>query len=352
MRRTRWQGTVAGAAFLVLACSAGFVGFVAAAPQGSGYHLLKKITLGGEGNWDELSVDPDTHRVFISRGTHTMVVDADGKQLADIPKTEGVHGIAFAPKFKRGFITNGRANTVTMFDLSTLQTISEIKVTGETPDGILYDPATKRVFALNHKTGNSTAIDAKTGEVAGTIQIGGPVEAAQGDGAGHIYVTVEDKESHIVEFDSKALKVLNTWPTAPCEGASGLAFDVAHNRLFAGCTNQMMAMVDSTNGKVVATIPIGKNLDAAAFDPATGLVFASCGEGTMTVAHEDSPDKYTVLENVVTQNGARTMALDPKTHKVYLITADFAPAAAATPENPRPRPTPVPNTFTLLIFGR
>lgn len=339
-----------GLVFLCLASGAAFIP-LAAAPNGSGYHPIQKITLGGEGRWDYLTVDSATHRVFISRSTHVMVVDGNGKQIGDIPNTQGVHGIAIANDLHRGFTSNGGANSVTIFDLSTLKTISEVKVTGENPDAILYDPASKRVFTFNGRTGDATVIDGKTGEVAGTIKLGGKPETGQADGAGHVYVNVEDK-GQIVELDSKALKVLNTWSIAPCEEPSGLAFDVAHKRLFAGCHNKIIAVVDSTNGKVVATVPIGQGVDANAFDPETGFVFASCGDGTMTVAHEDSPDKYTVAENVRTQNGARTMALDTNSHNAYLVTAEMGPAPAATPENPRPRPVPVANTFTLLIFGR
>jgi mono/diheme cytochrome c family protein len=280
-----------------------------------------------------------------------MVVDADGKLIGDIPHTDGVHGIAVATEFNRGFTSNGRANTVTIFDLTTLQTIGEVKVTGANPDTIIYDPASKRVFTFNGRTGDATAIDAKSGEVAGTIKLGGKPETAQADGAGHIYANLEDK-SEIVALDSQALTVLNTWPLAPCESPSGLAFDVAHHRLFAGCDNKMMAVVDSTNGKVVATVPIGEGVDANAFDPGTGFAFASCGDGTITVAHGDSADHYTVVDTIKTQRGARTMTVDTKTHTVYTVTAEFGPAPAATPQNPRPRPSMLPNTFTLLIYSR
>jgi DNA-binding beta-propeller fold protein YncE len=354
MRETRWQVAAVRAAILIFACSIAVVNHAIAAPQasgGSGYHLAKKVALGGEGRWDYLLADQATQRVFISRSTHTMVVDPDGKVLGDIPNTPGVHGIALAPEFNRGFTSNGGANTVTIFDLATLKVIGEVNVTGQNPDSILYDSASKRVFTFNGRSGDTTAIDAKTGEVAGSMPLGGKPETAQGDGAGHIYVNLEDK-SQIVEFDSKALKVLNTWPIAPCDGPSGLAFDVAHNRLFAGCGNKMMAVVDSTNGKVVATLPIGQGVDANGFDPGTGFAFASCGDGTLTVAHEDSPDKYTVVDTIQTQRGARTMTVDTKTHTVYTVTAEFGPPPAATPDNPRPRPTMVPNSFTLLVFTR
>jgi DNA-binding beta-propeller fold protein YncE len=351
MRRKYGQTLAVCMVFAIALCGAALIGFAAPAPQGSGYHLVKKVTLGGEGGWDYLLADADTHRVFISRGTHTMVVDADGKQLGDIANTQGVHGIAVAHEYNRGFTSNGRANTVTIFDLGSLQMISEVKVNGQNPDAIVYDPASKRVFTMNGRTNDATALDAKTGEIAGNVTLGGKPETAQADGAGHIFVNIEDK-SQIVEFDSNNLKVLNTWSIAPCESPSGLAFDVAHKRLFAGCDNKIMAVVDATNGKVVATVPIGQGVDADGFDPQTGFAFASCGDGTLTVTHEDSPDKYTVADTIQTQRGARTMTVDTGSHNVYTVTAEYGPAPAPTQDNPRPRPTMVPNSFTLLIFSR
>ena len=347
----------AGAVAAAIICAFSIASFGAhssspqSAPPPSGYHLAKKLNLGGEGGWDYLTFDSRKRRVFISRGTHTLVVDADGKKVGDIPNTQGVHGIALAPEFNRGFTSNGRANTVTIFELGNLKTIREIDVKGQNPDAILYDPASRRVFTFNGRSHDATAIDAKTGEIAGNIPLAGKPEFAQADGAGHIFVNIEDK-SEISEIDSRDLKVVNTWALAPCQEPSGLAFDVAHKRLFAGCGNRMMAVVDSDSGKVVTTIPIGDGVDANAFDPETGFVFASCGEGTVTVAHQDSPDKYTVVENVPTQKGARTMTLDPKTHTVYLVTAGFGPPPAPTKDDPNPRPAILPDSFTLLIFTR
>jgi DNA-binding beta-propeller fold protein YncE len=354
MRIRAWRAFAISAVCLAAVAGAAFLFRGLASAQGSlgsGYHLANTVKLGGEGGWDYLLADPATHRVFISRGTHTMVVDADGKVIGDIPKTQGVHGIALAPELKRGFTSNGQANTVTVFDLDTLQPISEIKVTGQNPDSILYDRSSKRVFTFNGRSGNSTAIDAQRGEVVGTIDLGGKPETAQADGAGHIYVNLEDS-SQIVELDSSSLEVLNIWPMAPCEGPSGLAFDVAHKRLFAGCGNKIMAVIDSASGKVVATVPIGQGVDANGFDPGTGFAFASCGDGTLTVAHEDSPDKYTVLDTIQTQRGARTMTVDTSSHRVYTVTAQFGPTPAATADTPRPRPAMVPDTFMLLIFAR
>ena len=354
---TRNRDFAFGAVAAAIVCAFALASLIAhassrqSAPSPSGYHLAKKLNLGGEGGWDYLTFDSRKRRVFISRGTHTLVVDAEGKKVGDIPNTQGVHGIALAPEFNRGFTSNGRSNTVTIFELSNLKTIREIDVKGQNPDAILYDPASRRVFTFNGRSHDATAIDAKTGEIAGNIPLAGKPEFAQADGAGHIFVNIEDK-SEISEIDSRDLKVVNTWPLAPCQEPSGLAFDVAHKRLFAGCDNRMIAVVDSDSGKVVTTIPIGDGVDANAFDPETGFVFASCGEGTLTVAHQDSPDKYTVVENAATQKGARTMTLDPKTHTVYLVTAGFGPPPAPTKDVPNPRPAILPDSFTLLIFTR
>jgi len=323
----------------------------AASPGDSGYHLKQKFPIGGEGFWDYLNFDSATRRLFISRGTHVVVLDVDsGKVVGDIPNTPGVHGIALAPDLGRGFVSNGRGNNVTIFDLKTLATIGQAAA-GQNPDAIIYDIATKRAFAMNGRSGDVTAIDGESGNVAGTIAVGGKLEFAAADGTGRIYVNVEDK-SEIAQIDSQKLTVTARWPLAPCEEPSGLAMDTATRRLFAGCHNKMMAVVDANTGKVIATPAIGEGVDANRFDPVTKFAFASCGEGVLTVVHEDSPDKFSVVENVPTQRGARTMALDPRTHEVYLVTADFGPRPEPTPDNPRPRPTMVPNSFVVLQFVR
>jgi DNA-binding beta-propeller fold protein YncE len=338
--------------FLIIGLGAMFMGIVAARPASSGYHLVKKITLGGPGGWDYFTVDSATHQVFIPRGTHTMVLDPDGKVVEDMQNMQGAHGIDFAPELRRGFTSNGGSHSMTIFDMDSLKIIADVKVPDRNPDGILYDPASKRVFVFNGGGGNdATAIDAKTGEIAGSVPPGGKPETAQADGTGRIYVNVEDK-NQILAFDARTLKVLNTWPIDPCTEPAGLAIDVAHKRLFAGCHNKLMTVVDYTNGKVVATVPIGQGVDANRFDPGTGFAFSSCGDGTITVAHEDSPDKYTVVDTISTQRGARTMALDTKNHNVYTVTAELGPPPAATLAAPNPRPTIVPDTFTLLIFSR
>src|SRR5271156_3707634 len=321
------------------------------APGPSGYHLLKKIALGGEGGWDYLTFDSHTRKLFISRGTKVIVLDVDsGKVAGEIPNTDGVHGIALAPDLNRGFTSNGRANTVTIFDLKTLQVIGSVEV-GSNPDAIIYEPVSRRVFAMNGRSNTATAIDA-SGNVAATIPVDGKPEFAVADGAGHVYVNIEDKSEEL-QIDAQNLKVTAQWPLAPCQEPSGLAMDIAHRRLFAGCGNKMMAVVNPDSGKVIFTSAIGEGVDANAFDPGTGYAFASNGESaTLTVVHEDSPDKFSVVEDVPTQAHARTMALDPKTHEVFLVTAEFGPAPEPTKDNAHPRPAMVKDSFVVLVFGK
>lgn len=321
------------------------------AKPASGYHLLKKIEVGGEGGWDYLFVDGAARRLYVSRGTRMMVFDADtGKSVGEIPDTPGVHGVAIAEDLGRGFTSNGRDGSVTIFELKTLKPISKVKV-GTNPDCIIYDPATHRVFAFNRGSSDVSAIDAKTGEVAGLIALGGHPEFATADGKGMVFVNLDNK-SEIVAIDSKKLEAKAHWSVAPGEDPSGMAIDRKHNRLFSVCGNKKMTVMNAATGKVVADVPIGSGPDAAAFDPDTNLTFSSNGEGTLTIIHEDSADKYSVVENVTTQRGARTMALDPKTHNVFLVTAQYGPPPAPTPERPNPRPAIVPNSFVILVFGK
>lgn len=336
---------------------AAFAGFLfanlttSATAADSSYRVIKSYKLGGEGGWDYLTIDGAARRLYISRATHVIVIDPDtGKPVGDIPDTPGVHGIALAPEFGRGFISNGREGTVTIFDLQTLKAITKVKA-GENPDAILYDPASKRVFAFNGRSQDATAIDAAKGAVVGTIKLEGKPEFAQSDAKGEIFVNIEDK-SQIDAIDPNKLEVKARWPLAPCEEPSGLAIDRKNRRLFAGCDNKMMAVVNADTGKVIGTPPIGDGVDANAFDPETDLAFASCGDGHLTIVKEESPDKYSVVDNVVTQEGARTMALDEKTHQVYLVTAKFGPPPPATQDNPHPRHTILPDTFVVLVVGK
>ena len=319
----------------------------AAAPKGSGYHLLQTYKLGGDGGWDYLLADSEAKRIYISRSTHVMVVDSEkGTLVGDLPDTQGVHGIALAPEFNRGFTSNGRSNTATIFDLATLKVLGTVK-TGEGPDAILYDGVTKRVFTFNGHGGDATAIDAAKGEVVGTIALGGKPEFGVADGKGRIYVNLEDK-GEVVEIDAEKLTVLHHWPIAADAEPSGLAIDRKNRRLFSGCGNQTMAILNADTGAVIKTLPIGKGVDACAFDPDTGLAFASNGDGTLTIVHEDAPDQYTVVDNLTTQPRAKTMALDGKTHQVFVPFAEFE----APPAGTRGRSNVVAGSFSLLVFGK
>lgn len=308
------------------------------------FKMVDRVKLGGEGGWDYLTYDANGHRLFITRGSHVMVVDTNALKVSgDIPNLSGIHGVALAQDLGRGFISNGGDNTVTIFDLKTLNKLQSVTV-GERPDAILFDPFTKRVFTFNARSQDTTAVDAATGKVAGTVPLGGKPEFPVSDGKGKVYANIEDK-SEIVEIDPAKLAVTNRWSIAPCEEPSALAFDADHHRLFAGCGNKMMAVVDSTSGKVVTTVAIGQGVDAGRFNPKTQQAFMSCGEGVLTVIHEDSPDKYTVVQNVPTVRGARTMALDKESNTAYLVTAQRSDA----PPPPGQRPTMVPGSFELLV---
>ena len=295
---------------------------------------------------DYVAVDSDARRIYVSHGSRVVVFDADSDAVTgEIADTQGVHGIAIASDLGRGFTSNGRANTVTIFDLKTLSNLGTIKA-GTNPDAIVYDAGTKRIFTMNGRSNDATAIDAASGNVVGTLPLGGKPEFAVSDGKGSIFVNIEDK-SELVEFDPQKVAVLHRWPLAPCQEPSGLAIDRKNRRLFAGCDNKMMAVVDANSGKVIATPAIGEGVDANGFDPGTNFAFASNGDGTLTVVHEDSPDKFTVVDNVSTKRSARTMGLDLKTHNIYLPAADFnAPAPGER------RGKIKPGSFVLLLVTR
>ncbi len=317
----------------------------------SGYKLLKQIKIGGEGGWDYIFDDSKNHRLYVSHATKVVVIDTDKDAIVgEIPNTNGVHGIAVAEDLGRGFTSNGRDNSVTIFDLKTLKTLDTVKV-GKNPDAIIYDAASKRIFTFNGGSSDMTAIDAASGKVVGTIALGGRPEFAVSDGKGTIFVNIEDK-SEVVAFDPNKLEVKNRWSIAPGEEPSGLAFDPKTRRLFAVCSNEKMIVLNADNGKIIADVPIGKGTDAAAFDPKTNLAFASNGAGTVTVVREEKGDKFTVVENIQTKRGARTMTLDAKTAKIYLPTAEFGATPAPTKERPNPRPSIVPDSFVVMVFGK
>ena len=341
---SRRLGQIAGVLSLLV--------LLAASAPAADLHVIKKLPVAGDGGWDYLSFDSGAHRLYISRGTRVLVVDVDkGTQVGEIPNTSGVHGIALAPALNRGFTSNGRANTVTPFDLNTLAADRPIDV-GKGPDAIIYDPATRRVFTFNGGSSDTTAIDAASEKVVGSVDLGGRPEFAAADGRGHVYCNIEDK-SEIVQLDARALKVLNRWPLAPGEEPSGLAIDARHHRLFATCHNKMMVVMDSDNGHVIATPAIGNGTDAAAFDPGTGMAFSSNGDGTLTVVQEKDPNTFEVVQNVATERGARTMALDPKRHTIYLCTAKIDPNPPANPTNGQQRRfrAYLPGSFEVIVVG-
>jgi DNA-binding beta-propeller fold protein YncE len=318
----------------------------------SGYRLLRQIRVGGEGGWDYAFTDSEARRLYVARSTRVLVFDLDTeKPVGEIPDTPGVHGIAVVPGLHRGFTSNGADASSTIFDTRTLARIGSVKTTGQNPDAILYDPASRRVFTFNGRSSNATAIDAATAKVVGTVALGGKPEFAVADGAGRVFVNLEDR-SELLELDAAGLEVRSRWPLAPCEEPTGLSIDVKASRLFVGCHNRLMAVVDANHGRVLTTLPIGQGVDATAFDPGTSLAFSSNGEGSLTIVREDGPDSFRVVENVATQRGARTMAIDPKTHRAYLPTADFGPPATPVSAGGRARPSIVPGTFRILVVGR
>jgi len=335
------------AAILVAALACGIILHGKPRPAGpSGYQLVKTIPLPEDGFWDYVGVDSDARRIYVSHATKVLVLDADSfSVVGEIPDTQGVHGIAVAPDLGRGFTSNGRAGTATIFDLKTLKTLGTV-TTGKNPDAIAYDGVTKRVFTFNGASKDATAFAAADGTVAGTIPLGGKPEFAAPDGKGKIFVNIEDT-SELVEIDAQALTVLHRWPLAPCESPSGLSMDRKNRRLFAGCENKVMAVVDADSGKVIATPAIGQGVDATAFDPGTGFALASNGEGTLTVIKQEGADKYSILENVPTMKSARTMGLDLKTHTIVLPAAEFLP-----PKEGERRGAMKPGSFVLLVVAR
>ena len=313
------------------------------------YHFIKEIPVGGEGGWDYLTTDAAAQRLYVSHATKVVVIDTGKDVVAgEIMDTPGIHGIALAQELSRGFCSNGKESMASIVDLKTLKTVSKV-ATGENPDAILYEPDHKEVYAFNGRGHSATVFDAQSGKVTATIPLSGKPEFAVADPkAGWIYDAIEDK-NEIVAIDASTHQVVASWPVGPGEEPSGLAIDTEHHRLFVGCGNKLMVMMDSVTGKILATVPIGDHVDATAYDPGTGLVFASCGEGTTTIAMEESPGKLVVVQVLKTEPGARTMALDPSTHKIYLATAQFEAQAASG--GPVKHPKALPNTMKILVYG-
>src|SRR5436190_15968225 len=334
---------------LMAASAPAFLCGAAAANQP--YQFLTESPIGGEGGWDILTIDSPANRLYLSHATKVVVVDLNKNAVAgEIADTPGVHAFVAVPEFQRGFSSNGKEAKSSVVDLTTLKTISKID-TGQNPDAIVYEPRHREVYVFDH-TGNSvTVIDAKSATVTATIPLGGSPEFAVVDEkAGRIYCNIEDR-SEVAVIDSTKHEVVARWPIAPGEEASGIALDAAHHRLFATCHNKMMVMVDTQTGKVVANVPIGGGVDGCAFDDASQLAFASCGDGTTTIAKEETPQKLTVVQTLKTERGARTIALDPQTHRIYLLTAQFQPTPSPAPGESPGRPMIVPNTLKLLVYG-
>jgi YVTN family beta-propeller protein len=331
-------------------CLAGFLGLQSL--HGADlYYFIKEIRVGGEGGWDYLSVDAPSRRLYVSHSTKVIVIDTDKDEVVgQITGTLGVHGFAVASSLHRGFSSNGRANNVSVINLETLKTTMKVD-TGENPDCIIYEPGRQEVYAFNGRGNSATVIDAATGKVAATVPLPGKPEFAAADPAvSRVFCNIEDK-NEIVSIDTIKHEIANTWPIAPGQEASGMAIDAVHQRLFIGCHNKLMEMIDSGNGKVLGTVPITTGVDANAFDPVTGLAFASCGDGITTIAKEDGLDKIAIAQSLSTRRGARTLALDPATHKIYLATADYESQEDQPEGAPARRPRMIPNTFKVLVYG-
>ena len=337
-----------------------FLVFAASMLSAAGYHVTHRLPIPGDSGWDYITADSDARRLYVPHGTEVVVLDLDsGKTVGKIADLKGVHGVALAPRFGHGFISATDPGSVTMFDLKTLAVLNKERV-GDDPNGIIYDPFTRRVFSADRGSKRLTAIDAQTGKTVGAVNdLGGRTEHLASDEAGHVFLNMQDV-GKLHKIDAKEMKVLETWQIdPPCGQPSSMDMDRAHHRVFIGCRGSAssppaFAVVDASNGKIVATQPIGAGVDALEFGPRTGLIYLSTGggDGALSIFHEDAPEKYSLVQNVRTLPGARTMALDRKTGKVYLPVADFGPAPAPTADNPRPRPRMVPGTFSVLVVAR
>lgn len=322
---------------------------MAQAAASDNYKIVARFPVTGTEGWDYIAVDSKRDHLFVSRSDHVQVLDTkSGKVVANIADTAGVHGVAIAQDLNLGFTSNGRSDTITVFELDSLKTIDTVKTTGAGPDSILYYPPLKRIYSFNRRGQSVTIIDAVTRKVIGTLPISGHPEFAVSDSQGHIFFNVEDR-NEIAVIDAESSKIVKHWKMAQCDGPSGLATDDKHHRLFSVCGNKKMMVVDSVSGKLVTTVAIGEGPDAAAFDPDSGLVFVSNGGGSLTLVHEDTADKYTVKSDLATQKEARTLALNPESHLVYLVSGDFGAAPAPTATNPHPRRPLLPNTVNVLV---
>ena len=318
--------------------------------HGASRHLIKKIHVPGDYGWDYLTADSDGRRLYVSHDHAVVVLDLDtGAIVGKIPG-EDVHGIAIVKDLGRGFISATDPGSITIFDLKTLAVIKRVPV-GADPNAIFFDSKSGRIFSADRGSKRITALDPKTGKVVGTVEgLGGKTEHAASDNAGHIFVNMQDLNK-MLKIDSQTLKVVETWSTSPCGQPSSMDIDRANERIFVGCRSGVMAVVDGNSGRIITTQPIGRGVDAAEFDPDRGLLYFSCGDGTMYVFHEDSPDMYSLVDTVKTQSGARTMALDRKTGRAYLSVAEFGPRPQPKPGSPAPRAPMIPESFSVLVFG-
>ena len=342
-------GTVAGSLLSAVATASPTTAVTGPA---SVYSVLQRWKLGGAGGWDYITLDSTGKRLFISRGDRVDVVDTtSGKLSGVIPDTTGVHGIALAEDLRRGYTSNGKDDSVTVFDLDTLKPIKKVPVSGHNPDAILYEPTLKHVFTFNGRSKDVTVLDASSLTVVATFPVPDKPEFAVDDGAGQIFLNIESEAGQLIVIDSRKLVVKATWSLPGCASPSGLALDKVHHRLFSVCDAGVMAVTDADSGRQVARVMIGDGPDAAAFDAKHGLAFSSNADGTLTVVRQDSTDRYGVAESVKTQRGARTMALDPSSGRIYLVTAEFGAPPAPTVQQPHPRATPLPDSFTVLVVG-
>jgi YVTN family beta-propeller protein len=314
------------------------------------YQVTQRWKPGGDGGWDYLTVDSEGERLYFGRSTRVQVLDAGtGALVGEVPDTPGIHGVALVPELNRGYTSNGRDSSVTVFDLTTLATVARIQLDQRNPDAILYEPTTKRVLTFNGGSASVTAIDVTTNTVVATLPLGDKPEFAVHDGKGTVYVNLEDS-SAVVAFDAASLTIRSRWPLGPGQRPTGLALDREHRRLFSTCSNDTLVVLDATNGRIVAVLPIAAGVDGAAFDPGTRIVFASCGEGSLALFQQEGPDRYRALPPVPTQRGARTLALDPRTHRIFTVSAQFGEPPAPTPERPHPRGPMMPGTFEVLVL--
>ncbi len=346
----RWSVKLLAAALVSVPAIAGH----AQSAPAAGYHITKTIPVGADGGWDYVTIDAVARRLYVSHATKMVVVDIDRDTVVgELRDTPGIHGIAIAPALGRGFTSNGRDSSVTIFDLKSLAVLGRVKVTGANPDAIHFDALTKRVFTFNGRSANATALDATTGAVLGTIALAGKPEFAQTDGRGRLFVNIETDPGQIQVIDTRTLKVTATYTLTGCDGPSGLAYDRAHDRLFSVCGNRVLAVSNPTSSRMVTTMPIGPGVDAVSYDESEKLLLASNGgDGTMSVIRQESADTYTSLGDATTRVGSRTMTIDPKTHRAYLATVQYGPTPAPTAEQPRPRAPVIPGSFAILVLDR